>query len=31
VGDDGRLQVQISPADLAAGRFDRVCVVFDSA
>lgn len=31
VADGGRLQVQISPADLAAGRFDRVCGIFDSA
>jgi hypothetical protein len=31
VADGGRLQVEISPADLAAGRFDRVCGIFDSA
>jgi hypothetical protein len=31
VADAGRLQVLISPADLRAGRFDRVCGVFDSA
>jgi hypothetical protein len=31
VADGGRLQVQISPADLAAGRFDRVCGIFDGA
>jgi hypothetical protein len=31
VADAGRLQVLIAPADLRAGRFDRVCGVFDSA
>jgi len=31
VADGGRLQLLISPADLARGRFDRVCGVFDSA
>ena len=31
VADGGRLQVEVSPADLAAGRFDRVCGIFDSA
>ena len=31
VSDGGRLQVEIPPADLAAGRFDRVCGIFDSA
>ena len=31
VGDAGRIQFLISPADLRAGRFDRVCGVFDSA
>ena len=31
VADGGRLQVEISPADLTAGRFDRVCGIFDSA
>jgi hypothetical protein len=31
VADGGQLQVEISPADLAAGRFDRVCGIFDSA
>jgi hypothetical protein len=31
VADAGRLQLLISPADLRAGRFDRVCGVFDSA
>ncbi len=31
VADGGRLQVEIAPADLAAGRFDRVCGIFDSA
>ncbi len=30
VADAGRLQLFISPADLRAGRFDRVCGVFDS-
>jgi hypothetical protein len=30
VADAGRLQLLISPADLRAGRFDRVCGVFDS-
>jgi Domain of unknown function (DUF1963) len=31
VADGGRLQVEIPPADLAAGRFDRVCGIFDSS
>jgi hypothetical protein len=31
VADGGRLQVEVSPEDLAAGRFDRVCGIFDSA
>ena len=31
VADAGTLQLLISPADLRAGRFDRVCGVFDSA
>jgi Domain of unknown function (DUF1963) len=31
VADGGRLQVEIAPADLAAGRFDRACGIFDSA
>ena len=31
VADTGRLQVAIPPADLWAGRFDRVCGSFDSA
>jgi Domain of unknown function (DUF1963) len=31
VGDFGRLQVAISPADLRRGRFDRVCGIFDGA
>jgi hypothetical protein len=31
VADGGRLQLEISPADLATGRFDRVCGIFDSA
>jgi hypothetical protein len=31
VADAGRVQLPISPADLRAGRFDRVCGVFDSA
>jgi hypothetical protein len=31
VADAGALQLLISPADLRAGRFDRVCGVFDSA
>jgi hypothetical protein len=31
VADAGALQVLIAPADLRAGRFDRVCGVFDSA
>jgi len=31
VADDGRLQLAISPRDLARGRFDRVCGIFDSA
>jgi hypothetical protein len=31
VADGGRLQVEIAPADLAAGRFDRVCGIFDGA
>jgi Domain of unknown function (DUF1963) len=31
VGDGGRLQVAIPPGDLRAGRFDRVCGIFDSA
>jgi hypothetical protein len=31
VADAGRLQLLISPADLRAGRFDRVCGTFDSA
>jgi uncharacterized protein YwqG len=31
VADGGTLQLLISPADLRAGRFDRVCGVFDSA
>jgi hypothetical protein len=31
VADAGRIQFLISPADLRAGRFDRVCGVFDSA
>ena len=31
VADVGTLQLLISPADLRAGRFDRVCGVFDSA
>jgi uncharacterized protein DUF1963 len=31
VADAGRVQMLISPADLRAGRFDRVCGVFDSA
>ena len=31
VADGGRLQVEIAPEDLAAGRFDRVCGIFDSA
>jgi hypothetical protein len=31
VADAGRLQLLISPADLRAGRLDRVCGVFDSA
>jgi hypothetical protein len=31
VADGGRLQVEIAPSDLAAGRFDRVCGIFDSA
>lgn len=31
VADAGRLQILIAPADLRAGRFDRVCGVFDSA
>ncbi len=31
VADGGRLQIEIAPDDLAAGRFDRVCGIFDSA
>ena len=31
VADAGALQILIAPADLRAGRFDRVCGVFDSA
>lgn len=31
VADAGAVQVLIAPADLRAGRFDRVCGVFDSA
>lgn len=31
VADAGAVQYLISPKDLAAGRFDRVCAVFDSA
>jgi len=31
VADAGRVQILIAPADLRAGRFDRVCGVFDSA
>ena len=31
VADAGRLQVEIAEEDLAAGRFDRVCGIFDSA
>jgi hypothetical protein len=31
VADGGRVQLMISPADLRAGRFDRVCGTFDSA
>lgn len=31
IADGGRLQVEISPEDLAAGRFDRVCGILDSA
>lgn len=31
VADAGRVQLLISPEDLARGRFDRVCGVFDSA
>jgi hypothetical protein len=31
VADGGRLQLLIAPADLARGRFDRVCGIFDSA
>jgi Domain of unknown function (DUF1963) len=31
VADGGRLQVEIPPDDLAAGRFDRVCGIFDAA
>jgi hypothetical protein len=31
VADGGRLQVEIAPEDLAAGRFDRVCGIFDSS
>jgi hypothetical protein len=31
VADGGVLQTLISPADLRAGRFDRVCGTFDSA
>jgi hypothetical protein len=30
LADSGRIQLLISPADLRAGRFDRVCGVFDS-
>jgi hypothetical protein len=30
VADGGRLQILVAPADLRAGRFDRVCGVFDS-
>ena len=31
VADGGTIQMLISPADLRAGRFDRVCGTFDSA
>jgi hypothetical protein len=31
VADGGRLQLLIAPADLARGRFGRVCGIFDSA
>jgi hypothetical protein len=31
VADGGVIQILISPADLRAGRFDRVCGTFDSA
>ena len=31
VGDFGRLQIAISPADLRRGRFDRACGIFDGA
>ena len=31
IADGGRLQIVISPSDLARGRFEDVCAIFDSA